>query len=283
MFRSRRARLTVGLTAVLLGLAAPTASAKTVTQTATHGPLSASFSFSFRQIGTFQYGHLSLTISAGGNVQYHRPVTSSFCQKYCEPGDPGKNGASMAFKPLSSSGTQLVLDLYSGGAHCCSIVQVFSQANSTSGWSRSSFNFGDPGYRLVDLSHDGTDEFLSANDSFAYAFTDYAASGMPLMILRWQNGHFADVTRDHPLLIAHDAALWMRAFKQEKRSHYTDTTGVIAAWAADEDELGHAGAVATFLRRAAAAKELNSGVGTPENARFVMTLNRFLRKQGYLK
>ncbi|HWD69883.1 MAG TPA: hypothetical protein VG293_06780 [Solirubrobacteraceae bacterium] len=74
----------------------------------------------------------------------------------------------------------------------------------------------------------------------------------------------------------------MKAFTQEKRSHYTDTTGIVAAWAADEDELGHAGTVASFLHRAAAAKELNSGVGTPENAKFVAALNRFQHRHGYL-
>jgi hypothetical protein len=105
---------------------------------------------------------------------------------------------------------------------------------------------------------------------------------MPLLILRWENGHFGDVTRKYPALIARDAAQWMKAFTREKRGHYTDTTGIIAAWAADEDELRHTHTVASFLRRAAATKELNSGVGTPGNAKFVAALNRFLHKQGYL-
>lgn len=282
MFHPRRLPLTLSLTAALIGAIAPAASAETITQTVRSGSLSASFSF--RPVGSFSYRDETLTIRSGGTVQYAKPVTSSSCQRFCQPGDPSRKGASIAFERLDATGTQLVLDLYSGGAHCCSIVQVFNQPAGGGRWTKSSFDFGDPGYRLIDLAHDGTDEFLSANDHFAYAFTDYAASGMPLMILRFSRGHFVDVTRAYPGRIARDASMWMKAFEQQQRSHYSDTTGVIAAWAADEDELGHASTVERFLRQAAMHRQLNSGLGdqVPENARFVSALNRFLHKQGYL-
>lgn len=281
MLPTRRLPLTLGLTATVLAFAAPTALANKVTQTVRSGAITASFSYS--RIGTFQYRHLALTIRSGGAVQYAQPVRSSYCQQYCEPSAPG-NGKSIVFRRLSSTGTQLMLGLYSGGAHCCSIVQIFNQAAGSRRWTRSSFNFGDPGYQLVDLNRDGADEFLSADDRFAYEFTDYAASGMPLLIMRWSAGHFVDVTRTYPARIARDAAVWMKAFRQERRSRYNDTTGIIAAWAADEDELGHAGMVASFLHHAAAARQLNSGLGDelPQNTRFVTVLNRFLRKHGYL-
>lgn len=282
MFPIRRLPLTVGLTAAVLAVAAPAALAKTVTQTVRSGTISASFSYS--RIGSFQYRHLALTIRSNGAVQYAQPVRSSFCHQYCEPSAPGEKSKSIVFRRLSSNGTQLMLGLYSGGAHCCSIVQIFNQAAGSRRWTRSSFNFGDPGYQLVDLNHDGTDEFLSADDRFAYEFTDYAASGMPLLIMRWSGGRFVDVTGTYPARIARDAAIWMKAFRQERQSHYNDTTGIIAAWAADEDELGHAGMVASFLHHAAAAGQLNSGLGNevPQNARFITALNRFLREQGYL-
>ena len=42
--------------------------------------------------------------------------------------------------------------------------------------------------------------------------------------------------------------------------------------------------IAGFLKRAAGAHELNSGLGnaTPQNGRFVVALDRFLTKSGYL-
>lgn len=323
MLHPRRPRLALAISAALIGIAVPVATAKTmatagatagvapasaatagvapasaatagvarasattartVTQTARSGGLSASFSF--RHTSGISYGHLALTIRSGGRVQYSAPVTSPFCHGYCEPGNPSANGASIGWRRLDPTGRQLVLDLYSGGAHCCSIVQVFSQAPGSSRWTKSSFDFGDPGYELIDLAHDGTDEFLTADDRFAYAFTDYAASGMPLLIERWSDGHFVNVTRSYPDRIRHDAAVWMKAFTSQRHSHYADTTGVIAAWAADEDELGNTARVASFLEHAAAAGELNSGLGNsvPENARFVAALNRFLRRCGYLQ
>jgi hypothetical protein len=282
MLEPRRLRLTLALSVVLAGLLASTALAATITQTAKSGSLSASFSF--RKLGNFSYSLGALTIRSGGTVQYSRPVRDSLCGKYCMPGATSAKDSSIAWRKLSGSGSQLLLDLYSGGAHCCSIAEAFSQAPGASHWTRSSFDFGDPGYELVDLGHDGTDDFLSADDRFAYAFTDYAASGMPLLIMRFADGRFRDVTSSYPSRIARDAARWMKAFAQQRHGHYTDTTGIIAAWAADEDALGNSAKVARFLAHAASAHELNSGLGdqTPQNARFVAALNRSLHKWGYL-
>jgi len=43
-------------------------------------------------------------------------------------------------------------------------------------------NFGDPGVKMDSIGADGAVDFVSANDAFAYAFTDYAASGVPIQI-----------------------------------------------------------------------------------------------------
>jgi hypothetical protein len=281
MLGPRRLRLTLALTVVLAGLLASTALAAAITQTAKSGSLSASFSF--RKLGNFSYRLGALTIRRGATLQYSRPVRDRLCGKYCMPGATSAKDSSIAWRKLSATGSQLLLDLYSGGAHCCSIAEVFSQAPGAGHWTKTSFDFGDPGYELVDLDHDGIHEFLSADDRFAYAFTDYAASGMPLLIMRFSNGHFRDVTSSYPSRIARDAARWMKAFEQQ-RPHYSDTTGIIAAWAADEDALGNRAKVARFLQHAAAAHELNSGLGdqTPQNAKFVAALDRSLRKWGYL-
>lgn len=282
MLDPRRLRLILPLSVMLAGLVAPAAMARTITQTVRRGPLSASFSF--RSGGTYSYSRERLTIRSGASVEYSAPVHSSLCGRYCMPVDPSPNGSSIAWRRLSPSGAQLLLDLYSGGAHCCSIADVFSQAPGAGHWTKSTFDFGDPGYKLVDLNHDGIDEFLSADDRFAYAFTDYAASGMPLEIMRWSDGRFRDVTRSYPVLIARDAGRWMKLFRQQRRSHYAYTAGIIAAWAADEDELGNSGRGAGFLRHAASADELNSGSGDqPRNGRFVVMLDRSLRRWGYLR
>lgn len=283
MFCFRRLALILALTTGLTALVASAAGAKTLTQTARSGSLSASFSFDFTSSDQ-SYADGLLTIRSDGSVQYRQPVDAPLCRKLCEPGVPSSDGSSLSWRHLTSSGQpQLVLDLYAGGAHCCTVVEILSQARGSDHWSLSAHDFGDPGFQLADLNHDGGDEFVSADDRFAYAFTDYAASGMPLQILRWSGGRFIDVTRSYPARLARDAARWMGYFTQQKKTHYDDTTGVIAAWAADEDALGRSGFVASFLKRAAAAHELNSGLGESSNAKYIGVLDRFLRKTGYLR
>src|ERR1700735_4360138 len=90
-------------------------------------------------------------------------------------------------------------------------------------------DFGDPGDEIVDLDHNGHYEFLTADDWFAYEFTDFAASGLPIEILTFSGGRFHNVTRSYPKLIAKDAASYLKAFKGMAKQHYSDSVGVIAA------------------------------------------------------
>src|SRR5712691_5346949 len=55
--------------------------------------------------------------------------------------------------------------------------------------------WGNAGYRLVDLDHDGRPEFRSGDDRFAYAFTAFAASAWPVRIWHFDHGRMRDVTR----------------------------------------------------------------------------------------
>jgi len=179
----------------------------------------------------------------------------------------------------------VVLDLYSGGAHCCAIEQVFSFVANSATIHMVERNFGDPGVQLVPLGAKGSVDLLTANDVFAYEFTDFAASGLPIEILSFSNNAFHDVTRSFPTLIAKDARLWMSAFGAQASSHYQDTVGLVAAWAADEDMLGHSALVASFLSQQAAAGHLKSALNpvTASGQKYVVALQKFLRQQGYLK
>ncbi|MHB1089005.1 MAG: hypothetical protein ACYC19_09635 [Acidimicrobiales bacterium] len=241
---------------------------------------------------TFTYtGHFPqaknarLVISESGTVRYDRPVYSQWCGHRCWPLQLTPHSTVLHVVHLQPKGpASVVLGLYSGGAHCCSVEQVFTLDEKTRTFHTSEYNFGDPGVRLLPIGPAGTSEFLSANDLFAYAFTDYAASGMPIQILSVSNGRFHDVTRSFPKLIARDASVWLRAFNDQARSHYQDTVGLAAAWAADEDMLGHFSAVNTFLAREAAAGHLNSALSPeePSGQHFVVALQKFLRRHGYV-
>jgi len=272
--------LTISVVLASLLVAAPGAMA--TTQTAHSGDVTASFTFR----GSYpNFTGETLTISQAGSVVYSRPVVSTLCETACAPGSPSGKPSSVRVLDLEHNGEpDVVLALFSGGAHCCAIDQVFSLRPDTTTYVETQRNFGDPGVAIVDLAHNGRYEFLTADDSFAYEFTDYAASGLPIQILTFSNGRFRDVTRSYPKLIARDAARWLAAFRSMSKDHYQDSIGVIAAWAADEDLLGHSKLVARYLLQQQRAGHLNSlSPGEPGGAKFIAALQRFLRRRGYLR
>lgn len=279
MPRVRRALLIATALATLL-VAAPAAWA--TTQTAHAGAVSASFSFK----GKFpDYRGERLTINQAGKVFYDEPVSSKFCTP-CAPGSSleGK-GSSVHIADLEHNGQpDVVLDLYTGGAHCCTVEQIFSFDSGTMTYVKTERDFGDPLVSIVDIAHNGRYELLTADDSFAYEFSDFAASGLPVEILTFSARTFVNVTRQYPKVIARDAARWLKAFKGMAKYGYQDTTGLIAAWAADEDLLGHANTVNSYLAKQAAAGHLNTGLAPiePSGKKFIATLQKFLRKHGYL-
>lgn len=266
----------IGCVAAGCLIAAPSALA--TSQSGHSGNVTATFSFQ----GKFpQFSHQHLTIVRAGQTAYSAAVTSPFCTKFCGPLATGKK-SSVDVVDLEHTGEPAVLlRLYSGGAHCCAIDQVFTYDSSSGTYVKTEHNFGDPGEQLVDLGHNGHYEFLTADDSFAYAFTDFAASGMPIQILTFAGGQFHDVTDSYPKLIARDAQRWLKTFYSQRKSHYQDTTGIIAAWAADEDRLGHQTQVAKFLNAQAKAGHLNSAL-VPGGQKYIAKLQKFLRKHGYL-
>ena len=266
---------------VLAASAVPASAALATTQTASAGGVTATFTFAGKYPN---YTGLHLTIAQSGAVLYDQPVRSKTCGKFCAPGATGAKASSVHIIDLDHTGQpNVVLDIYTGGAHCCSIAQVFTFNPGTKTYAKVERNFGDPGYRLEDLSHDGHFEFVTADDAFAYTFTDFAASGLPLQILTFTGSRFVDVTDRYPALIRKDAAFWLKTFKGMRRQHYQDSVGVIAAWAADEYRLGRSAEANRYLSQQAKAGHLKSALGrsVPQGQRFVAALKKFLRRHGY--
>jgi hypothetical protein len=274
----RRGLLIVVVLAVFAALA-PAALA--TTQTATGGEVTDTFTFSGKYPN---YTKQHLTIAKAGAVLYDQAVTSKACGKFCAPGAPERHASSVQVIDLDHIGQpNVVLNLFTGGAHCCSVAQVFTFDPGTMTYALAERNFGDPGDRIEDLNHDGRFEFATADDRFAYAFTDFAASGLPLQILSFSGGRFTDVTNRYPALIRKDAATWLKTFKHVDHGHDIDSVGVIAAWAADEYRLGKVAATNRFLHQQAKAGHLRSplGASVAQGQAFVTKLQVFLARHGY--
>ena len=250
------------------------APAQAATQTASAGGVTATFTY---HQGKFFFHGDTLTIKRHGTVLYSAAVHAQTCGGSCGP-NPG--GKSVHVLDLEHNATKdVVLDLYSGGAHCCFVEQVFYPSGA--GYKKVERYIGNPGDEIVDLRHNGRLEFLTGDDAFAYRFTDYAASGFPIQILTFAHGRFHDVTRGYPRRIAKDAAHWLNTFKSLAKDHYSDSEGFIADYAADEYMLGHQHAVGQFLNQQANAGHLNALGSGLSGHQYVAALLTFLKQQGY--
>jgi hypothetical protein len=264
----------IGFALVVALAAAPAALA--TTETAQSGNVSASLMF--QGSANAGYNNVTLQIRRGGALLYDQPVASRFCPTRCGPA--AATNSVHALDLESDGEPDVVLDLYSGGAHCCVIEQIFSFDSAANTYTKTERNFGDPGATIEDLGHDGHFELVSADDSFAYAFTNYARSGLPLQIWTFHGRRFTDVTRGYPAQITQDAAKWFRFFQQ----NLDDGLGFIAAWAADEDLIGHEAQVSSTLAAEARRGDLRSPSPEvqPGGAKFIAALQKFLREHGYV-
>ena len=265
------------VTAVVFCCAVLPATAAASIQTARSGNVVAVFSF--QGSGATGFSHVHLRIARVGVVRYDAAVTSASCPTTCWPANGDK--PSIHVLDLEHDGEpDVVLDLYSGGAHCCVIEQVFSFDPGAGTYRLTERNFSDTGATLEDLGHNGHFEFVSADDLFEYVFTDYGHSGTPLQVWSFAARRFTDVTGAYPDQIAADGKRWLELF----RSDVSDGEGYIAAWAADEDRLGQEAQVAGTLADENRKGNLRSAERQvwPAGEQFIAKLNRFLRDHGYL-
>ena len=241
------------------------------------------------KLGPYRYGHARLTIVRDGVAVLDHPTVAPIClggpcprSDDAQPEAAASGQGALTVADLDGDGEpEVIVDLYTGGAHCCSYSRVYRYDPATGTYTDTLHLWGDPGYRLEDVSGDGKPEFVSADDRFAYAFTDYAASGLPIQIFAYAGGAFTDVTRAYPALIAADAAQWLGVYRRERRRHGPkDLKGIVAAYVADEYLLGD-GAPGEALLRAAKRRGDLGGFGGSAT-RFTARLHRFLRHNGYI-
>ncbi len=96
---------------------------------------------------------------------------------------------SKAIKDITGDGIpDLILEAYSGGAHCCSHNYIIELSNPIS--ILLDLDTGDNGIEFKDLNHDGMMEIVTYEDTFSYWNTDFADSPMPLVILSLQHGEY---------------------------------------------------------------------------------------------
>ena len=226
------------------------------------------------------YSDLRLTIVRAGKTLVTGPVTSGLCDTGCWPIVPG---ALRVLDVEADGEPDVLLNLYSGGAHCCNVTEVFRYDAHSPSYHKVTHIWGDPAYTLERLNGSRPYEWLTQDDRFAYAFAAYAFSGLPLEVLRLRDGVFSDVTASYPLLVTKDAAEQWKDYKSNESGGVGGGLGYLAAWAADEYTLGRSDFVTTTLAQLLSSGGLRSTSGFPwvGGTKFVTQLERFLRKTGY--
>jgi hypothetical protein len=167
----------------------------------------------------------------------------------------------------------VLLDLYSGGAHCCTVLY--------------GYRFGSPVHRLTEIDlgnplaelafEGGSFVIVTADNSFAYAFASFAGSGMPVKVLSFDGTSFTNVTRDYLGIVAEDANTWQSGYYQDPSS----ATGLIAAWVADEDLLGRSSSAWAFVENAVRTGQMKVKPWFKSAAAYLDALRALLVKDGY--
>lgn len=281
MFTGARLRLVVTAALVLIGAFAVDA-AGSGSKSRASGGWDATLQYVTALPPAFpRVSKLRLRVTRDGILAYNRAVA---LPRACEPSgcrlampSPGRPFALVDFG--SDKGTVALIWLWTGGAHCCTVVRAVSiPAGLTA-----ARNFRDSGARLAVIH--ALRVFVSADNRFAYLFTSYASSGSPLQIWRYRNGRFSDVTRMFPEEIATDAARWWAASQRARRAR-GEARGAFAAWAADTCAIGRAASVQRELVSAVRAGAFSPSRGEadgPKGAQYAAALRRKLRVFGYCR
>ena len=206
-----------------------------------------------------------LTIVHGGRTVYSQPVPANGCFRVCGPGSKQPVAVTDLY---GDDGEDVVLTLFSGGADCCTVADVYLPSAAVQSYVFDQHNFGEAGFKLENIGPKGRPLFVSANNAYYCSITYCAASGLPLQIFEFEAERFVDVTRRYPKLIAKDAARWLAIYYRNP----SQGEGAIAAWAGDDYLLGknYQATVNTVLQRQYADHHLKLA--------FVKSLDKLLSK-----
>lgn len=233
------------------------------TKTAQSGNVRAEFSSQEKE---YCLSNLRLKIIRQGKTVWERSPSSK--QEGCRLADLQVRDIDGNKEP------EVILDLYTGGAHCCTFSLVYRYDPTQKQYKQVEHFWGNGGYQFKDLDRDNVPEFYSQDDRFAYAFASYAGSSYPLQIWQYREGRMTDVTRRYPQLVYSDAyQLWQR-YTESRNQHQEVARAALAAYLADKYLLGQG---EEGWRRVQQAYQGS------DRASFFRELRSFLQKTGYVK
>jgi hypothetical protein len=238
-----------------------------VTQQSQWGDYRASLSYQ-RLDDSQTYQNLHLKVTKGDELIVDRPVDREDAN---DRPMPEHGHETFTLQDLDGDNQpEVLLDLYTGGVHCCTYSLIYPNAGKASR-KVIHHDWGNAAYSVRDLNQDGLPELTSGDDRFAYAFSSYAASGYPLRVWRYSAGQMQDVTQQYPEAIAQSAEQnWQQVLKAQTDN--SEVRGYLAAYLADQYSLGQADL--GWQRLQEVYQERDRTV-------FFQQLRQFLEKNGY--
>lgn len=128
---------------------------------------------------------------------------------------------------------QVLVSLFTGGAHCCSVVTVLESRNGQ--WRTYELGSwdGDTPAMPRDLDGDGVKEFRFADQAFLYTFASYAESWAPPVIQKIVDGRIQDVSK-----AATYRPVFEKAAADSRRACLESSNGACAAYVASAARAG---------------------------------------------
>lgn len=246
-------------------------------KTAESGNVRAELSY---QQQDYRFSNIRLKITrAGKTVSDQRvPVESEYDRPSNAMGGGGKNTGFQVQDLDGDKEPEVILDFYTGGAHCCTYSLIYRSDSAKSQYTNLKHPWGNVGYMLGDLNKDGLPEFNSGDDRFAAKFTAYAGSRFPVQIWQYRQGKMSDVTRQYPQQIySHAYQLWQELQQQRKNgidAEGWNVKGILAAYVADKYLLGQG---EDGWQRVRQVYRLSN------RDQFFSDLGNFLKQTGYIR
>ena len=109
---------------------------------------------------------------------------------------------------------ELVLTMFSGGAHCCTTSLIYTQDHGTFE-NIGMLDQGDFPAGYQELNHDGTEEILTYSNNLAYYDWSFASSPAINGVLGWDGQRLADRTRAYAYVPVQAAARYLKELQKE--------------------------------------------------------------------